>query len=677
MKKEKQIIKSEIQVIKKDNINSSQNEEQKEKGQLSIKDDPLLSSFINSNKSGGVYIPPYRMAPLLESIRQKNDPTSIEYQKMMWDLLKKSLNGIINKVNTSNIQNIIVELFNENLIRGKGLLVKSITKAQMTSPKFTQVYAAVISVINTRLPDIGNLIIQRYLISFKKAYKRNNKIQCVATTKMIAHLINQSVNEYVLAFEILQILLSNATNDSIELACDFILECGLFLSEQNINLLNLIFESLRKLLQEGGIDQRVQFIIENLFEERKKNFKDHEMNPELDLVHDEDKIIHRISLDSELNGEEYLDVFKYDDKYEEHENVWNMLKKEILGENEEEEQENNNIEDNEKAIKELVTTENNNNNIRNNIEEDEDEEEIDNNNRIIDLNENDSIKLRKVIYLTIISSVDFQECCHKLLKLNMKEGQEMELVNMIIECCIQERSYPRFFGLLAERLCVIKDIFKQNFEMQFENQYIKVHRFETNKLRNLAKLFAHLLYTNAIDWSVFRIIKLTEEDTTASSRIFCKIVFQELSEYMGLEKLNDKLQEHAEDDFSGLFCRDNPKNTRFCINFFTSIGLGALTQDLRDFLANAEKMIKDQEEKENEELLAIHQEKSYSDKEDSESESYSSSVSRNESKSSFENNNNKSKHRRRSRSRSRSKSRSRSRNKREGKSKYNDKHKKK
>ena len=36
--------------------------------------------------------------------------------------------------------------------------------------------------------------------------------------------------------------------------------------------------------------------------------------------------------------------------------------------------------------------------------------------------------------------------------------------------------------------------------------------------------------------------------------------------------------------FEGLFPKDNPKNTRFAINFFTSIGLGGLTDNLRDFL---------------------------------------------------------------------------------------------
>lgn len=47
----------------------------------------------------------------------------------MWENLRKSINGIVNKVNVSNISNIVMELFNENLIRGRGLLIKSIMKA--------------------------------------------------------------------------------------------------------------------------------------------------------------------------------------------------------------------------------------------------------------------------------------------------------------------------------------------------------------------------------------------------------------------------------------------------------------------------------------------------------------------------------------------------------------------
>ena len=79
-------------------------------------------------------------------------------------------------MNSSNIQNIIIELLNENIIRGKGLLARAIIKAQMASPNFTHVYAALIAVINTKLPEICSLIIRRVILQFQKAFKRNNKV---------------------------------------------------------------------------------------------------------------------------------------------------------------------------------------------------------------------------------------------------------------------------------------------------------------------------------------------------------------------------------------------------------------------------------------------------------------------------------------------------------------------
>ena len=33
-----------------------------------------------------------------------------------------------------------------------------------------------------------------------------------------------------------------------------------------------------------------------------------------------------------------------------------------------------------------------------------------------------------------------------------------------------------------------------------------------------------------------------------------------------------------------MFPTDNPKDTRFSINYFTSIGLGILTEDMREYL---------------------------------------------------------------------------------------------
>jgi pre-mRNA-splicing factor CWC22 len=77
----------------------------------------------------------------------------------MWEMLRKSINGIINKLNSQNIQNVVIELINENILRGKGMLARAIIKAQMTSPNYSHIYCALIAVINTKLPEIASLIV--------------------------------------------------------------------------------------------------------------------------------------------------------------------------------------------------------------------------------------------------------------------------------------------------------------------------------------------------------------------------------------------------------------------------------------------------------------------------------------------------------------------------------------
>ncbi|KAH9417439.1 hypothetical protein DERP_007437 [Dermatophagoides pteronyssinus] len=154
---------------------------------------------------------------------------------------------------------------------------------------------------------------------------------------------------------------------------------------------------------------------------------------------------------------------------------------------------------------------------------------------------------------------------------------------MIVDCCAQQRTYIKFFGLLAQRFCQINNEFVEPFVEIFKNCYDTIHRFETCKLRNVGKIFAHLLYTDSIPWTVLNHIKLNENDTSSSSRVFIKILFQQLAESMGLVRLNQRIKDPTLDEaFKGLFPRDNPQYTRFAINFFTSIGLGGLTDDLHE-----------------------------------------------------------------------------------------------
>ena len=156
---------------------------------------------------------------------------------------------------------------------------------------------------------------------------------------------------------------------------------------------------------------------------------------------------------------------------------------------------------------------------------------------------------------------------------------------MIIECCSQERSYSTFYGLIGERFCKLNRVWTESFEQAFENYYTTIHRYETNRLRNIARFFGHLLSTDSISWAVFNCVKINEEDTTSSSRIFIKIMMGEMMESMGLKTLAERFKdEEVKRSCEGMFPIDVPKNTRFAINYFTSIGLGVVTDDMREYL---------------------------------------------------------------------------------------------
>jgi len=315
-------------------------------------------------------------------------------------------------------------LFGENLIRGRGLYCRSIMKAQAASLPFTPIYASLTAIINTKIPSMGELLLTRLIIQFRKAFRRNDKAVCLSSTTFIAHLCNQQVAHEIVALEILSLLLQNPTDDSVEVAVGFMRHIGAFLAEQSPKANTGVYERFRAVLHEGAIDKRVQYMIEVLFQVRKDGYKDNPtIPPELDLVEEDEAITHYLSLDDELDGKEGLGVFKFDEDYEANEEKYAQIKAEILGEGSDDEEGSGGDSD----------------------ESDDEEAETSNipattqslmigQKKVLEIQDETNtslINLRRTIYLTIMSSVDFEECCHKLMQINIQEGQEVLFPDII------------------------------------------------------------------------------------------------------------------------------------------------------------------------------------------------------------------------------------------------------
>ena len=106
------------------------------------------------------------------------------------------------------------------------------------------------------------------------------------------------------------------------------------------------------------------------------------------------------------------DIFRVDPNYLENEEKYNVIKREILGEEEEDEEEGEKDGDEEDEEEEEES-------------EEEDEEEAAAKQEIKDQTETNLVNLRRTIYLTIMASVNFEEAGHKLMRVNLQPGQEV------------------------------------------------------------------------------------------------------------------------------------------------------------------------------------------------------------------------------------------------------------
>lgn len=262
-----------------------------------------------TSKTGGAYIPPAKLRMMQAEI---TDKSSEAYQRISWEALKKSIHGFINKVNVDNIGIVTRELLKENIVRGRGLLCRSIIQAQAASPTFTHVYAALVSIINSKFPNIGELLLKRLVIQFRRGFRRNDKTTCVTASKFIAHLVNQRIAHEIIALEILTLLVETPTDDSVEVAIAFLKECGQKLTEVTGKGVNAIFEMLKNILHEGKLEQRVQYMIEVIFQIRKDGFKDHvPVLEQLELVEDDDQFTHLIMLEEATETQDILSKNKH------------------------------------------------------------------------------------------------------------------------------------------------------------------------------------------------------------------------------------------------------------------------------------------------------------------------------------------------------------------------------
>ncbi|GFY90505.1 MIF4G domain-containing protein [Actinidia rufa] len=61
--------------------------------------------------------------------------------------------------------------------------------------------------------------------------------------------------------------------------------------------------------------------------------------------------------------------------------------------------------------------------------------------------------VRRAIFCVIMSGEDYIDAFEKLLRLNLQGKQDREIMRVLVECCLQEQVFNKYYSVLATKLC--------------------------------------------------------------------------------------------------------------------------------------------------------------------------------------------------------------------------------
>ncbi|KAK2141331.1 hypothetical protein LSH36_1120g01062 [Paralvinella palmiformis] len=120
--------------------------------------------------------------------------------------------------------------------------------------------------------------------------------------------------------------------------------------------------------------------------------------------------------------------------------------------------------------------------------------------------------IRKTIFCIVMTCEDFIDAFEKLLELDLKNQQEREIIHVITDLCLQEKTFNPFYAFLMQKFCEHDRRFQMTTQFTLWDKFKELQEYNDQKLNNLADYLTHLLANKAQSLSVFKVIEFSELD---------------------------------------------------------------------------------------------------------------------------------------------------------------------
>eukprot|EP00116_Pleurobrachia_bachei_P003138 sb/3463400/ len=136
-------------------------------------------------------------------------------------------------------------------------------------------------------------------------------------------------------------------------------------------------------------------------------------------------------------------------------------------------------------------------------------------------------EVRRNVFCVLMSSEDFEHCFEQLMKLNLKDKQEREIIHVAVLCALKCKTYNPYYTSVIGKFCGFSKNFQVTTQFSLWDRLKELQSLSPAKLSNLTKLLAALITSKTISLAVLKVVNFAEigtDDVTFFKDLFTALL---------------------------------------------------------------------------------------------------------------------------------------------------------
>lgn len=115
---------------------------------------------------------------------------------------------------------------------------------------------------------------------------------------------------------------------------------------------------------------------------------------------------------------------------------------------------------------------------------------------------------RRAIFCVIMSGEDYIDAFEKLLRLDLPGKQDREIMRVLVECCLQEKVFNKYYCILASKLCSHEKNHKFTLQYCLWDHFNELESMPLFRSMHLAKFTAEMVASFSLSLAVLKKVDL-------------------------------------------------------------------------------------------------------------------------------------------------------------------------